>query len=62
MRFSSGKSGPAKLTGSREQAIASHSSGFEQFCSMIQSAESLSILDMSGASQANISFVTELRA
>ncbi len=35
-----------------------HSSGFEQFCSLLQSSESLSILDMTGASQANISFIT----
>ena len=38
--------------------IARHSSGFEQFCSMLQNSENLSILDMSGASQANVSFVT----
>jgi SAM-dependent methyltransferase len=35
-----------------------HSSGFDQFCGMLQSSENLSILDMSGASQANISFIT----
>jgi hypothetical protein len=34
------------------------SAGFEQFCSMIQYTDNLSILDMSGASQANISFLT----
>lgn len=37
-----------------------HSSGFEQFCAILQSSENLSILDMSGASQANITFITEL--
>ncbi|MGC2662392.1 MAG: methyltransferase domain-containing protein [Bryobacteraceae bacterium] len=37
-----------------------HSSGFDQFCAMLQGAEGLSILDMSGASQANISFITGL--
>src|SRR5581483_6969677 len=40
-------------------ALTRHSSGFEQFCSMLQSPDSLSILDMSGASQANISFITD---
>ncbi|HEX4227983.1 MAG TPA: class I SAM-dependent methyltransferase [Bryobacteraceae bacterium] len=35
-----------------------HSSGFDQFCQMLQTYENLSILDMSGASQANISFIT----
>ena len=58
MRFSSGKSVSTKVSRSHEQAIARHSSGFEQFCSMIQYADNLSILDMSGASQANISFLT----
>ena len=38
--------------------LTRHSSGFDQFCSMLRNAENLSILDMSGASQANISFVT----
>lgn len=40
-------------------ALTRHSSGFEQFCSILQSSENLSILDMSGASQANITFITE---
>jgi hypothetical protein len=34
------------------------SSGFEQFHAFLQARDSLSILDMSGASQANISFIT----
>ena len=38
--------------------LGRHSSGFEQFCVMLQNSENLSILDMSGASQANISFIT----
>jgi SAM-dependent methyltransferase len=42
----------APISGSR------HSSGFEQFSAMLQRSENLSILDMSGASQANISFIT----
>jgi hypothetical protein len=36
-----------------------HSAGFEQFCSVLKTSESLSILDMAGASQANIGFITE---
>ncbi|MBV9405666.1 MAG: class I SAM-dependent methyltransferase [Acidobacteriaceae bacterium] len=38
--------------------LTRHSSGFDQFCSLLQSSENLSILDMAGASQANISFIT----
>jgi SAM-dependent methyltransferase len=37
-----------------------HSSGFEQFSAMLQRSENLSVLDMSGASQANVSFITSL--
>lgn len=40
--------------------VQRHSSGFEQFSAMLQRSENLSILDMSGASQANISFITSL--
>jgi hypothetical protein len=36
------------------------SSGFDQFCSTLRNSQGLSILDMSGASQANITFITEL--
>ncbi len=39
---------------------ARHSSGFDQFCNVLQSSESQSILDVSGASQANVSFITGL--
>jgi hypothetical protein len=35
-----------------------HSSGFEQFNAFLQARDSLSVLDMSGASQANIGFIT----
>lgn len=50
------------LPSSKEAAptLTRHSSGFDQFCSMLRNAENLSILDMSGASQANITFVTGL--
>ena len=36
------------------------SNGLEQFCAFLQGSSGLSILDMSGASQANIGFVTDL--
>lgn len=38
--------------------LTRHSSGFDQFCSILKSGENLSVLDMSGASQANITFIT----
>jgi SAM-dependent methyltransferase len=40
--------------------ITRHSSGFDQFCSILHTPETLSILDIAGASQANISFITGL--
>ena len=59
MRFGVEK-GASLKTSARDlpPTLTRNSSGFDQFCSLLQSAESLSILDMSGASQANISFVT----
>ncbi len=57
MRFGSAR---GILTKSQRDApsVTRHSSGFDQFCTLLQSSESLSILDMSGASQANVSFIT----
>jgi SAM-dependent methyltransferase len=43
-----------------DESVTRHSSGLEQFCSLLQADEPQSILDMSGASQANIAFVTGL--
>ncbi len=40
-------------------ALVRHSSGFDQFQALLKGAENLSVLDLSGASQANITFVTE---
>lgn len=40
-------------------ALPRHSSGFDQFHAMLKTTQNLSILDMSGASQANITFITE---
>jgi SAM-dependent methyltransferase len=41
-------------------AFSRHSSGFEQLVGVLQSPETLSILDLAGASQANVSFITNL--
>ncbi|HSU60578.1 MAG TPA: class I SAM-dependent methyltransferase [Bryobacteraceae bacterium] len=59
MKFGSAK-GASQKPSAKDQPSGQvrHSSGFEQFCSLLQSSENLSILDMAGASQANISFIT----
>lgn len=60
MKFGAAKGAPQKSPGQvQPSSQVRHSSGFEQFCSLLQSSENLSILDMAGASQANISFITE---
>jgi hypothetical protein len=48
----------AKSQRSAGEAITRPSSGFSEFCNMLRNSENLSILDMSGASQANVSFIT----
>jgi hypothetical protein len=58
MRFGGTKGLLTKPLRDAQLPITRHSSGFEQFCTMLQNSENLSILDMSGASQANVSFVT----
>src|ERR1700760_2751370 len=58
MRFGASKGATAKSAKDAAPTLTRHSSGFDQFCSMLQSSEGLSVLDMSGASQANISFIT----
>ena len=58
MRFGTAKGLSAGSPKSTGLPITRHSSGFEQFCGMLQNSANLSILDMSGASQANVSFVT----
>ena len=60
MRFGSGKGLFAKLPAGidRKPPASRSSSGLDQFCSFLQSREGLSVLDMSGASQANITFIT----
>src|SRR6266851_6597418 len=58
MIFGGGKGTSSKSSKEPPPAVTRHSSGLEQFYSMLQGSENLSILDMSGASQANITFVT----
>lgn len=61
MRFGAQKEPSTKSSSKGAQpSLTRQSSGFEQFCSFLRSREGLSILDMSGASQANISFITDL--
>jgi hypothetical protein len=61
MRFGAGKGAlPKTAPKQTPPTLTRHSSGFDQFCGMLQSSQNLSILDMSGASQANISFITGL--
>jgi hypothetical protein len=58
MIFSS-KGAAAKSEGG-SGAIARHSSGLDKFCSALETGETRTILDISGASQANIMFITGL--
>ena len=59
MKFGVSKGPFNKASGKdAQQPITRHSSGFDQFYSVLQASENLSVLDMSGASQANISFIT----
>ncbi len=51
----SGKSGSAR----QPPAQARQSSGFEQFQAGLKGSENLSVLDLSAASQANITFISE---
>jgi hypothetical protein len=56
--FGGGKGAAGKASKEAPATVTRHSSGLEQFHSMLHGSEDLSILDMSGASQANITFVT----
>jgi hypothetical protein len=58
MKFGLAKAAFGKSQPKEEPSITRLSSGFEQFYSILQTSENMSILDMSGASQANISFIT----
>ena len=59
MIFGAGKGSTGKASKEAPATITRHSSGLEQFHSMLHGCEDLSILDMSGASQGNITFVTD---
>lgn len=56
----SSQSGAAHASGNAAGAMTRSSNGLEQFFSSIQGQEGLSILDLAGASQANVSFITSL--
>lgn len=58
MKFGAAKGPFGKAPSKEPVAQTRHSSGFEQFYTFLQGRESLSVLDMSGASQANITFIT----
>jgi SAM-dependent methyltransferase len=58
MKFGLAKGAFGKSPPKEEPALTRQSSGFEQFYSLLQTSENMSILDMSGASQANITFIT----
>jgi SAM-dependent methyltransferase len=59
--FGAGKpTAPKASSKDAPPTLTRQSSGFEQFCNILRASESLSVLDMSGASQANISFITGL--
>ncbi len=60
MRFGGGKAARPEPSQGAAPTLTRASSGFNQFCGALESSEGLSILDMSGVSQANISFVTDL--
>jgi hypothetical protein len=62
MRFGAPKESSPKTSqkGGTPRTITRQSSGFDQFCATLRNCDGLSILDMSGASQANISFITGL--
>jgi len=58
--FSPSLHSPPRKSGAPGQPLSRSSHGLDQFFSSLQDQESLSILDFSGASQANISFITNM--
>src|ERR1700682_3307364 len=50
----------AKQTPLNATPVSKHSQGLDQFFSAISGQEGLNILDFAGASQANVSFITNL--
>ena len=59
MKFATAPKGTTAKASDHPPALARHSSGFDQFQALLKGTENLSVLDLSGASQANISFITE---
>ena len=57
---STGRNAASKKSAAVAAPQSRSSHGLEQFCSSLRDRHGLNILDMSGASQANITFVTEL--
>ena len=55
-----GRAAAASRAGAAAQESIRHSHGLEQFFSAIRDRESATILDLSGASQANVNFITSL--
>ena len=51
---------PMKKAGAQAQPQSRQSNGLDQFFASLRDQENLSILDFSGASQANISFITSM--
>lgn len=58
MKFGSGKGIFSRPLAIEAPPATRSSSGLDQFCSFLQLREGMSVLDMSGASQANIIFIT----
>jgi SAM-dependent methyltransferase len=58
MKFGLAKAPFGKSQPKEEPTVTRQSSGFEQFHALLQNTENMSVLDMSGASQANITFIT----
>jgi SAM-dependent methyltransferase len=58
MKFGSGRGLFSRSQPKESTPLTRASSGLDQFCSFLESRQDLSVLDMSGASQANITFIT----
>jgi hypothetical protein len=55
-----GLSSPSSVSPEAQATYSRHSHGLEQFFSQIQGEQNLWILDLAGASQANVGFITSL--
>ena len=60
MKFAVPKGASARFSSlGHSPALVRHSGGFDQFQALLKGSENLSVLDLSGVSQANITFITE---